>query len=85
MSKIRSRLCGGAHDFIGKPVKLEELRVTLRNALETETLRKEVKHARTERSRGFSFDEIIGDSGDDGTSQRSRPPCRRIGGRLDLA
>src|SRR5213078_2639613 len=28
-------LRGGAHDFIGKPVRLEELRVTLRNAAET--------------------------------------------------
>ena len=66
---------GGAHDFIGKPVKLEELRVTLRNALETETLRKEVKHARTERSRGFSFDEIIGDSG---TMESAKDLARRV-------
>lgn len=53
-------LRGGAHDFIGKPVKLEELRITLRNAIETKTLRREVKLARIERSRGFSFSEIIG-------------------------
>ena len=55
-------LRGGAHDFIGKPVKLEELRVTLRNALETRELRREVKVARTERSREFTFDQIIGES-----------------------
>jgi DNA-binding NtrC family response regulator len=55
-------LRGGAHDFIGKPVRLEELRVTLRNALETQTLRHEIKQARIERSRGFSFSEILGDS-----------------------
>jgi two-component system response regulator AtoC len=55
-------LRGGAHDFIGKPVRIEELRVTLRNAVETRDLRREVKHARAERSRGFSFDEIIGES-----------------------
>src|ERR1041385_1120486 len=55
-------LRGGAHDFIGKPVRLEELRVTLRNALETKSLRHEVKQARIERSRGFSFSEIIGES-----------------------
>ncbi len=55
-------LRGGAHDFIGKPVRLEELRVTLRNATETRTLRREVKHARAERKRGFSFSEIIGES-----------------------
>lgn len=55
-------LRGGAHDFIGKPVKLEELRVTLRNALETRELRREVKAARNERSREFTFDQIIGES-----------------------
>ena len=54
-------LRGGAYDFIGKPIKLEELRVTLRNALEAGELRREVKRSRAER-RGFSFDEIIGDS-----------------------
>lgn len=55
-------LRGGAHDFIGKPVRLEELRVTLRNAAETRELRREVKHARSELKRGFGFDEIIGTS-----------------------
>ena len=57
-----SALRGGAHDFIGKPVKLEELRVTLRNALETRNLRREVKQVRTEQAKGFKFAEIIGDS-----------------------
>ena len=55
-------LRGGAHDFIEKPVKLEELRVTLRNASEIHTLRREVQHARQERARKFSFAEIIGNS-----------------------
>lgn len=55
-------LRGGAHDFIAKPVKLEELRVTLRNALETKSLRREVKHARRERAERFGFDQIIGES-----------------------
>lgn len=55
-------LRGGAYDFIGKPVRLEELRVTLRNAIETRVLRREVKQARVERSRGLGFSEIIGDS-----------------------
>ncbi len=55
-------LRGGAHDFIGKPFKLEELRVTLRNASETKQLRHEVKQARRERQRGFSVDKIIGES-----------------------
>ncbi len=59
---VITALRSGAHDFIGKPVKMEELRVTLRNALETKELRREVKQARIERSRGFSFSEIIGES-----------------------
>lgn len=55
-------LRGGAHDFIGKPVRLEELRVTLRNAFETKDLREEVKRVRRERAQKFSFSEIIGKS-----------------------
>ena len=55
-------LRGGAHDFIGKPVRLEELRITLRNASETRELRREVRQARNERKRGFDFSEIIGES-----------------------
>jgi two-component system response regulator AtoC len=55
-------LRGGAHDFIGKPVRVEELRVTLRNAGETQALRRELKQARNQLANGFSFDEIIGDS-----------------------
>ncbi|MBK9215974.1 MAG: sigma-54-dependent Fis family transcriptional regulator [Chloracidobacterium sp.] len=62
VSNSIAALRGGAHDFIGKPVRAEELRITLRNALETRELRREVMHARSERSRGFSFDEIIGSS-----------------------
>lgn len=55
-------LRGGAHDFIGKPVRIEELRVTLRNASETRDLRREVTRVRTEQKRGFSFSEIVGTS-----------------------
>ncbi len=59
---VVSALRGGAHDFISKPIKLEELRVTLRNAVETRTLRREVIAARAERSRDSGFASIIGDS-----------------------
>jgi len=68
-------LRGGAHDFIGKPVRLEELRVTLRNAVETRQLRREVKQVRLERARGFSFDEIIGDSD---SMERAMELARRV-------
>jgi two-component system response regulator AtoC len=54
-------LRGGAHDFIGKPIRLEELRVTLRNALETRQLRREVKQARQSKP-DFGFANIIGES-----------------------
>jgi DNA-binding NtrC family response regulator len=57
-----SALRGGAYDFIGKPVKLEELRVTIRNGIETHSLRQEVKEIRRERAQQFSFDQIIGES-----------------------
>lgn len=55
-------LRGGAHDFIGKPNHLEELRVTVLDALETRQLRREVKQIRTERTKQFAFERIIGDS-----------------------
>jgi DNA-binding NtrC family response regulator len=62
VSNTIAALRGGAHDFIGKPIRLEELRVTLRNAIETKNLRREVKQARNERASEFSFEEIIGES-----------------------
>ncbi|HJZ69566.1 MAG TPA: sigma-54 dependent transcriptional regulator [Blastocatellia bacterium] len=55
-------LRGGAYDFIGKPINLEELQVTIRNGIEAQSLRKEVKHLRRERAREFSFDQIVGES-----------------------
>lgn len=55
-------LRGGAHDFIGKPIHLEELRVTLRNSVEVRQLRREVKQMRQHRAEQFSFEQIIGKS-----------------------
>lgn len=68
-------LRGGAHDFIGKPIRLEELRVTLRNALETKQLRREVKQARRERHVQFGFENIIGESSSIG---RAMELARRV-------
>jgi DNA-binding NtrC family response regulator len=59
---LLTALRGDAHDFISKPIRLEELRITLRNALETRELRREVKLARRERTEAFSFEQILGDS-----------------------
>jgi two-component system, NtrC family, response regulator AtoC len=55
-------LRGGAYDFIGKPINLDELQVTIRNGIETQQLRDEVSRIRNERSRQFSFEQIVGDS-----------------------
>src|SRR5436305_3863678 len=55
-------LRGGAYDFVGKPINLEELQVTIRNGIEAQSLRKEVRSIRRERAREFSFDQIVGDS-----------------------
>jgi len=55
-------LRGGAYDFIGKPINLEELQVAIRNGIEAGRLRKEVKLFRRERAQEFSFDQIIGES-----------------------
>jgi DNA-binding NtrC family response regulator len=55
-------LRGGAYDFVGKPINLEELQVTIRNGIEAQSLRKEVKLIRRERAREFSFDRIVGQS-----------------------
>src|SRR5689334_12317833 len=57
-----SALRGGAYDFIAKPINLEELRVTIRNALEARHLRREVTQARKERAREFNFSQIVGES-----------------------
>lgn len=57
-----SALRGGAYDFIGKPLNLEELRVTIRNGIEAHHLRREVGHIRKERAREFNFRQILGES-----------------------
>jgi DNA-binding NtrC family response regulator len=55
-------LRGGAYDFISKPINLEELQVTIRNGIEAQSLRKEVRSIRRERAREFGLDQIIGKS-----------------------
>ncbi len=57
-----SALRGGAYDFIGKPISLEELRVTIRNGIEARYLRREVEEVRKERAREFNFRQIVGES-----------------------
>ena len=55
-------LRGGAYDFIGKPINLNELHITIRNGIEANKLRKEVTKMRREQTSKFSFEQIIGSS-----------------------
>jgi two-component system, NtrC family, response regulator AtoC len=55
-------LRGGAYDFIGKPINLEELQVAIRNGIEASRLRKEINLFRSEREQQFSFAQIVGQS-----------------------
>jgi two-component system response regulator AtoC len=55
-------LRGGAYDFVGKPVNLNELQVTIRNGIEAGRLRREVHSMRRDLAREFSFDQIVGES-----------------------
>jgi two-component system response regulator AtoC len=55
-------LRGGAYDFVGKPINLEELQITIRNGIEAQSLRRAVRLIRRERARQFSFDQIVGES-----------------------
>jgi len=57
-----SALRGGAYDFIGKPINLEELRITIRNGIEAHDLRRVVDEVRRERAQEFSFSQIVGKS-----------------------
>lgn len=59
---VITALRGGAYDFIAKPVNLDELEITVRNAVEAGRLRGEVSQVRRERARKFSFAQIIGES-----------------------
>ncbi len=50
----------GAHDYINKPFDMEELKLTVRKALETKTLRRDVARFQAEVSRGARRDDIVG-------------------------
>jgi DNA-binding NtrC family response regulator len=52
----------GAYHYLNKPFNLDEVAVTVEQALETSHLRREVRAYRTSQSREFSFEAIIGQS-----------------------
>jgi DNA-binding NtrC family response regulator len=57
-----SALRAGAYDFIGKPINLNELQVTIRNGIEAGRLRREVTRMRREQTSEFNFNQIVGES-----------------------
>ncbi len=52
----------GAFDYLTKPIKTDELLVTIEKALREATLRQEVAHLRKQVTREYSFDQILGKS-----------------------
>jgi len=52
----------GAFDYLTKPIKTEELLVTVDKAMREALLRREVKYLRKQVYREFSFDQILGKS-----------------------
>jgi len=53
----------GAYDFITKPFPSDRLLVTVKNALMTSSLKKEVDELRSELKKKYHFDNIVGQSG----------------------
>jgi DNA-binding NtrC family response regulator len=50
----------GAHDYVIKPFDMEELTLTVRKALETRALRREVARFQAEQREGSRLDDIVG-------------------------
>ncbi len=50
----------GAFDFVNKPFNLDELAIVIKKALETRELKREVMHLRSEQTKHFGIDKIIG-------------------------
>lgn len=55
-------LRAGAYDFIGKPINLDEIHITLRNGIEARQMRRELRKLQQEKSGEFNFAQIIGES-----------------------
>jgi len=52
----------GAHDYVVKPFEMEPLKLTIRKALETRSLRREVARFQAERTQGSGLSELVGGS-----------------------
>jgi len=54
----------GAYDYINKPFNLDELAIVIKKSLETQDLKREVAHLRTNQPKQFNIDSIVGESDD---------------------
>ena len=52
----------GAYDYIEKPFDLDRIKILIKKALETVTLKKEVRQLKSEQQDKYSFENIIGQS-----------------------
>src|SRR5579885_1079329 len=59
IDNVVSAMRAGAHDFVVKPVGLERLQVSLRNALNTSALKGELQRIRHSREGRLTFSDII--------------------------
>src|SRR6516225_10488658 len=59
IDNVVSAMRAGAHDFVAKPVGIERLQVSLRNALNTSALKGELQRIRHSREGRLSFADII--------------------------
>ncbi len=62
LDDVKAALKMGAYDFIGKPLNLDELCVTIQNALEASRLRTEVESLRGEVRRRAGYHDVVGPS-----------------------
>src|SRR3974377_1728244 len=58
LDDVKAAIKLGAYDFVGKPLDFDELRVTVKNALEASRLRSEVQSLRGEMKRRAGYHEI---------------------------
>jgi two-component system, NtrC family, response regulator AtoC len=59
LDDVKAALKLGAYDFVGKPIDFDELHVTIKNALETTSLRTEVQALRGEVRGGAGYDSVV--------------------------
>jgi two-component system response regulator AtoC len=59
LDDVKAALKLGAYDFVGKPVDFDELRVTIKNALEATSLRAEVQTLRGEVRRDAGYNSVV--------------------------